>query len=500
MNSTNSDSNQQSESHTIWTQQKFKQLFAASADVQMKVYNLDHHSHSSEIMLIYADGLTDTSLIAKIILPELHEMFQKSGFLTMNQGNLYSKLPLVPMVGNVNSQLIEDTIFDGRIIIFFSQTNELYEMSISKMPLRTPDESNTEISIKGPKDGFVEDISTNVALIRKRIRSNSLCFEEQIMGRRTRTKVGLLYFRDIISPKILNEVRNRLSKIDLDGLYTVNQLEELLVDSKYSLFPLIDTTGRPDYVVACLLNGRFVIIVDGNPMVLIGPGSLALLMKSPEDVHFNYIYVSAVRLIRGLSLFLSIVLPAFWVALTAFHQDEIPYRLMATIATARQGLPFSAQMELFLLLLLLEIFREAGVRLPSSIGQTLTVIGGLIIGDASIRAGLVSPSSVVVGAITAVTGATLVNQALSSVVSVLRFALFLISAILGMYGLILGCIVLVIYISRLRTFGISYLSPISPFKAPDFIRSILRLPWTKLKNRPSFLDTIDSDHQGDDKP
>ncbi|KHF32174.1 Spore germination protein XA [Paenibacillus sp. P1XP2] len=169
-------------------------------------------------------------------------------------------------------------------------------------------------------------------------------------------------------------------------------------------------------------------------MALIGPGTLSLQMKSPEDVHFNYIYVSFVRLIRILSLLISIGLPSFWVALAAFHQDQIPFRLMATISTARLGLPLSAQMELFLLLILLEIFREAGIRLPSTIGQTLTVIGGLIIGDAAIRAGLVSPSSVVVGAITAVASATLVNQTLSTAVSVIRFGLFFASSILACTG------------------------------------------------------------------
>ncbi|GIO53456.1 spore germination protein [Paenibacillus cineris] len=486
-----------SEDPTLWNFSKLNDLFAKSADIKVQMHRLSKSNPYSEIVLVFADGLCESSQIGKVILPELYDMYEKDGLPSKKGELLAGKLPLSALKHNAPSSEVEEAVFQGSVVLFLPHTNELYTMDISSMPKRTPEESTTEISVKGPKDGFTEDISTNVALIRKRLRSTTLCNETFIMGRRTRTRVSLLYIDDIISPKLLEEVKKRMSKIDMDGLYTASQLEELLSDSKYSLLPLIDFTGRPDYAVSSLINGRFVIIVDGNPMALTGPGSLSLLMKSPEDIHFNYIYVSFVRLIRVLSLVLSVALPGFWVAMTAFHQDQLPYRMLATISVTRLGLPFSAQMELFLLLLLFEIFREAGIRLPTTIGQTLTVIGGLIIGDAAIRAGLVSPSSVVVGAITTVTGATLVNQSLTSVISVIRFTLFLIASFLGMYGLILGLILLLIYVSRLRTFGESYLAPVSPFRFKDFINSVIRLPWDKVKSRTSFLNPQDPDHQGE---
>ncbi|MWV45787.1 spore germination protein [Paenibacillus sp. HJL G12] len=482
---------------TLWTLQKIKKLFIKSSDVVIRKYRIKKDEPASDVVLIYTTGLADSSKISLVVLPELEEMYHDTGYSSQQGDVMYGKLPLVQFKSPITDQALEDMVYQGELVLFFPHNNDLYSMDISSIPKRSPEESSVEISIKGPKDGFTEDYVTNIALIRKRVRSNSLCCEESILGKRTRTKVALMYFDDIISPEILDEVRKRLSKIDIDGLYSINQLEELLADSKYSLFPLLDFTGRPDYVMTCLLSGRFVMIIDGNPMVLIGPGTLSLLMKSPEDVHFNYIYVSFVRLIRGLSLLLSIILPSFWVALAAFHQDQIPFRLMATIATARLGLPLSAQMELFLLLVLLEIFREAGVRLPKSIGQTLTVIGGLIIGDAAIRSGFVSPSSVVVGSITAVAGATLVNQTLSSVASTIRFGLFFVSSFLGMYGLILGIILLLVYISRLRTFGIPYLAPLSPMLPKDILESLLRVPWKSLKKRPTSLKTVDSDHHGE---
>ncbi|RKN79102.1 spore germination protein [Paenibacillus ginsengarvi] len=482
---------------TVWNESKIRELFASSSDVQLDVVRFHERDLASAVMLIYSDGLSDTPMISKTILPELNRIYQQTGFDQVLKGVSVGVLPLLPLGGSAAKTDIVDAVFEGDLVLLFLKTNMLFKISICNRPDRQPEESSTEISIKGPKDGFVENIAINVALIRKRIRSTSLCYETTVLGARTRTKVGLLYFEDIIQPEILAEVRKRLAKIDVDGVYSIGQLEEALADVKYPLFPLLDITGRPDYAVSSLLAGRFVVIVDGNPLVLIGPASLGLILKSPEDIHFNFQYVTFTRLIRLFSFVAAVMLPGLWVALSAFHQDQIPFRLMATISVARMGLPLSAQMEMFLLLVLLEIFREAGVRLPSSIGQTLTVIGGLVIGDAAIRAGLVSPSVVVVGAITAVMGVTLVNQSLSTVVSVIRFGVFLASSIIGMYGLILSSFLLLFYMSKLRSFGVPYLSPLSPPIFGDMLKGYMRLPWILMKNRPKVLNPIDPDHKED---
>jgi hypothetical protein len=483
-----------------WTEPRLRLLFDRCSDVQMQHYRFAEHDPSSVLLMIYSDGLCDSSLIGKVVLPELNRAYEANGFEHLRHCRVYGALPLDALEEDTSEEQIMDAVFQGDLVIAFLETNALYKLNISRRPERTPEESTTEISIKGPKDGFVEDLTVNVALIRKRIRSNTLCCETSILGRRTRTKICLLYIRDILSPDTLKEIRARLGKIDVDGIYSIGQLEEALSDVNYSLFPLIDFTGRPDYAVSSLLAGRFVLIVDGNPLVLIAPATFALILKSPEDIHFNFQYVSFARLIRIFSFWMSLLLPGFWVALSAFHQDQIPFRLMATISVARIGLPLSAQMEMFLLLLLMEIFREAGVRLPSSIGQTLTVIGGLVIGDAAIRAGLVSPSVVVVGAITAVMGVTLVNQTLSTSVSVIRLGIFIASSIIGMYGLLLSLILLLFYMSRLKSFGVPYLAPLSPFIFKDLFKGFMRLPWSKMRNRPQALHPIDPDHKGKDDP
>ncbi|WP_339280051.1 spore germination protein [Paenibacillus sp. FSL W8-1187] len=476
-----------------------KRVFEHSADVIVKS-SFFGRDNAKEVVLVFSVGLCDTMMINRHVLPSLSAHFDRDESLTRPLLRLSDALTIEGFVKTPMRTELEEAVYSGALLLLFVREGLLASVDLCNAPRRTPDESSTEISIKGPRDCFIEDLDTNVALIRKRIRSSSLHVEGFTVGRRTRTRISLLYIHDIADPKPLEDVRKRLREIDIDGLYSINQLEDLLLHNRFKILPLIDFTGRPDFVVTSLLNGRFTIIVDGNPMVLIAPATLSFILKSPEDVHFNFSYVSFSRIIRILSMFLSIFLPGIWIALMAFHQDQIPFRLMATISVARLGLPLSAQMEMLLLLLLLEIFKEAGVRLPSAIGQTLTSIGGLIIGDAAIRAGLVSPSVVVVGAITAVAGVTLVNQVLSTVVSIFRMFFFFLASFFGMYGVILGIVLMVAYMARLQSFGVSYLAPLSPLLPKDALMSYLRLPFAYITKRPDSIAKSgqDDDHQGGD--
>ncbi|QNK56763.1 spore germination protein [Paenibacillus sp. PAMC21692] len=477
-----------------WTEESFRELFRGSDDVLFQTCRFGEKTEV-EVVLAYAEGLARTSDIGDYILPELDRMYREG----MDEDPFKKLSGVLPLVQTDQSpDELAEVLFQGDLLLLFVATGEVGFIAIADKPTRTPFESSTEISVKGPRDGFVEDITVNIALIRKRLRTPSFHVEHMLLGSRSKTRIALLYFRDILNPTILTEMKDRLSRIDVDAIFSISQLEEYLSDSKFKLLPVMDFTGRPDYVMSSLLSGRIVIVVDGLPMVLIAPAGISLILKSPEDAHFNYTYVSFARIIRGISLFLSIFLPAIWVGLMSFHPDQIPYRIMATISVTRLGIPLSSHMEMFLLLMLLEIFREAGIRLPSAIGQTLTSIGGLIIGDAAIRAGLVSPSVVVVGAITAVSGVTLVNQTLSTQVSLMRFFFFLLSALLGLFGVILGMVLLLGYMASLKPFGVPYLTPLSPLNFKQLVVSFLRVPWSKMKKRPMALETIDSDNQGGD--
>lgn len=464
-----------------------RSMFASSADVVIKSFPAKKVG-AIPALLIYSEGLVDAMVMTQYVLPDLEEKLEHF----KDWEPLARELDKSMEWSKINEDAdVEKLLFEGRLILFFSTEKCFYSIDIAARPNRQPEESNTEVAIKGARDAFTEDIITNVALVRKRLRTATLHNEQMIIGDRSQTRVSLLYISDIIRPEVINEAKERLKGIHVDALVTSGQLEEALSDSTLSLFPQMDYIGRPDFVVECLLRGRFVILVDGSPMALIAPCNLMELLKTPEDSYFPYYFVIFERLLRLLGLFLAIMLPGFWIALTSYNMDQLPFLLLATVTVSRFGLPLSSPMEILLMLGMFELFREAGIRLPKAVGQTIAVLGGLIIGDAAIRAGLTSPTMLVVSATTAVATFTLVNQTLSGTVSIIRLYVLIWSSLLGMLGFFIGILSLIAYLSVLESFGLPYLAPVSPLTIKDLMNSLLKKPWAFNKKRPQMLQTID---------
>jgi len=449
-----------------------------------------------EIHLVWCDGVTDHTQINQFIIPKLYQMLKVHQWTEELELNPLLAIARVDESKGVHEAITK--IFNGYLLICAPLTNSFYTLDISHAPNRTPEESSTEISIKGPKDGFTESLITNLGLIRKRLKTESLKIETSIIGRRSQTNIALLYLEDVANKKMIETVKEKLSTLDPDSVISSSQLGEALGDSRFSLFPLLDYIGRPDYVVQSLVRGRFAIVVDNVPMVLIGPADLLLELKSPEDVHFPYFFVTFQRLLRVIGLIVSIFIPGFWLALCAFNVEQLPLPLLATVTVARLGLPFTAAMELILMLGLFEIFREAGARLPKAVGQTVAVVGGLIVGDAAIRAGLGSPTMLVVAAVNAVATFTLVNQSLSGTVSILKFGVLLISNFFGMFGFFISLMGILLYLSTLESFGIPYLAPISPPSFRDMIKSIAAVPPSQQGKRPHYIHPNDETRQGEE--
>lgn len=469
-------------------EEALRSMFANSADVIIKSFP-GNHEDAIPVLLLYSEGMVDTMLMTQYVLPDLEEKLEhfkdwEPLARELDKSMEWSKVKQPADVVKL--------LFAGRMILFFSKEKCFYSIDIASLPNRQPDESNTEVAIKGARDSFTEDLNMNVALVRKRLRTATLHNEQMMIGDRSQTRVALLYISDIIRPEFINEAKERLKGIHVDALVTSGQLEEALSDSTLSLFPLMDYIGRPDFVVECLLRGRFVILVDGSPMALIAPCNLLELLKSPEDSYFPYHFVIFERLLRLIGLSLAIMLPGFWVALTCYNMDQLPFLLLATVTVSRFGLPLSSPMEILLMLGMFELFREAGVRLPKAVGQTIAVLGGLIIGDAAIRAGLTSPTMLVVSATTAVATFTLVNQTLSGTVSIIRLYVLIWSSLLGMLGFFIGLFSIVAYLSVLESFGLPYLAPLSPLTFKDLMNALLKKPWAFNKNRPDMLQNIDN--------
>lgn len=306
------------------TEDFLRQLFGSSSDVTLTPF-AGRELHACPCLLLYCEGMVDAKLLTQYVLPHLEKMLESFTEWNHLSGELDKSLAWTRQ--HKRSDIVK-LIFSGKLCVFFPEERALYSIDVAMVPKRQPEESNTEVSVKGAKDGFTEEIDTNVALIRKRLKTASLCNEEIMIGKRSQTRVSLLYLSDIIHPEIIKDVRNRLEDFSVDVLVGSSQLEEGISDSSLNIFPLIDYIGRPDFAVECLVRGRFVIVVEGIPLALIGPTNLFMLLKTPEDAYSPSYFVIFERLLRLFGLVIAIVLPGFWISLTSYNMDQLPLPLL----------------------------------------------------------------------------------------------------------------------------------------------------------------------------
>ncbi|QAY66629.1 spore germination protein [Paenibacillus protaetiae] len=441
--------------------------------------------------LIFCMGMVDPRSVQDFLLPQMEklaEWWSKRSRKELAPSHKVEERFESKLITQIDPTSYEEekqmfaSIFSGNVLIVLEE-DLLFMFDAADQPSRQPEESTMELSLRGPRDGFVEKISINLALIRGRLKSTDLHCEFRTIGYESMTRVALLYLSGKADPGLIQLAKNRLDRLNINALQNSSELEELLSDRKNSLFPLMDYTGRPDYTVQSLLNGRIAIVVDGSPSVIMAPTSLFRVIKSPEDAHLPFYYVSLERFLRLIGVGVSMCLPGFWVSLSAYNTDQLPFTLLSTVALSRQGLPLSASAEMFMMLFMFELFREAGVRLPRAVGQTVTVVGGLIVGDAAIRAGLTSPTMLVVAAITAVSSFTLVNQTINGSVSIVRLLILLLSSVLGLFGFFVGSLATLVYLCSLKSFGYSYMSPLAPFSFKKLVPGLLQNPWYKRLRR-----------------
>ncbi|MGM0901734.1 MAG: spore germination protein [Bacillota bacterium] len=435
--------------------------------------------HDENIQAFYCKGMLDST--------QLNEYFNRI-LLSIERKEPRSHSETLPPVQHIKSMKeLVNLVFSGSLIVFREGTPFFHVFDISNVPQRKPQESATEVSIKGPKDGFTEEMNVNISLIRKRMKSPQLYCESFTLGSLSKTEVSLLYLNDKANQEIIEEARKRLNEFQGESIVSSGQLEQWLADRSFSLFPLFDYATRPDYVIECMLRGRFIVIVNGSPSILIGPSNLLELIKSPEDVHFPYYLVMFSRFIRLFGLGVSMFLPGFWVSLSSVNIDQLPFALLATVVVSREGLPLPIGLEALFILGLFELLREAGVRMPTVLGQTISIVGGIIIGDAAIRAGLASPTMIVIIALTAVASYTLVNQSLVGTVSILRLYTLILSIFLGVYGLFVGFFSILIYLSTLESFKVAYLEPIASLRFKEYGAAFLVNPFDRKHYGISFI-------------
>ncbi|MFW6006543.1 MAG: spore germination protein, partial [Halanaerobiales bacterium] len=352
---------------------------------------------------------------------------------------------------------------------------------------RSIEEPTNEISIRGPRDGFVENIYTNISLLRKRIRTPHLWLENFKIGDLTKTEIAIAYIKGLASEELIEEVRSRLQKIDIESVLESGYLQEFLKDEPYTLFPLIERTERPDKVISCLTEGRVAILTNNTPFVLVVPTKYNMLLQTPDDYYEDFHIGSLIRILRHLAFIISILLPGSYVAIVNFHPELLPVGLLLRIASSREGVPFPVIVESLLMESIFEILREAGIRLPQAIGPAISIVGALVLGEAAINAGLVSPPMVIIVALTAIASFTTPDYTLANTARILRYIFILLGGTLGLFGIQYGFLLTAIHICSLRSFGQPYFSPFAPLIWQDLKDSIIRLFLWQHTTRPKLV-------------
>ena len=349
---------------------------------------------------------------------------------------------------------------------------------------RRVEEPQNEAVVRGPREGFTETLKTNVSLIRRRVKDPRLRFDPLQVGKRSKTSVALAYIEDIAPKEIVREITDRIKRIETDSVLESGYIEEFIEDSPWSPFPQMARTERPDSVAASLLEGRVAILVDGSPFALIAPVVFFQLLMAAEDYYERWIIGTFVRMLRITMFFLSLFLPSLYVAVTTFHQELLPTPLVLSIAAQREGVPFPAFVEALGMEIAFEMLREAGLRLPRTVGQAVSIVGALVIGEAAVSAGLVAPAMVIVVAATGIASfsAPAYNLAISA--RLLRFPVLICAATLGLFGVGIAAALILAHLASLRSFGIPYMSPMAPFHGSDLKDIFVRTPWWGMWSRP----------------
>ena len=380
-------------------------------------------------------------------------------------------------------------VLSGDTALFVEGTDKGLVVATRGWPVRGVSAPETEAVIRGPRDGFVETIRFNTVLIRRRIRDTKLKVKMISVGLRSRTDVAIMYMEDIAKPELLEDLMRRLNHYEIDGVMDSGYIEQLIEDSWKSPFPQTQATERPDKVAASLLEGKIAIVVDNSPFVILVPATLNTFYQASEDYYQRWQIMSFTRILRYIVSFLSFALPALYIATLNFHPAMLPTDFAISIAASRDGVAFATVIEIVIMETAFELLREAGLRLPSAVGHAIGIVGGIVIGQAAVDAKIISPMIVIIVAITAISTFAIPDYSLTTAFRVIRYMFIGISAIFGLYGFLIGLLILIAHLSSLESFKIPYLAPYTATDVNgynDLKDTILRFPLFMQNRRPIF--------------
>lgn len=466
-----------------------KDTLGSSDDVVFSDFHIGV-SGRVDMTLLYIDGMVNTNLINDFVLKPLLTVEQftklhksKDVVNQIEEGRLYfASHKVVKTIDDCTQDVIM-----GNVAIIFDDINTAIIFDVKGYDKRSITEPSGENVLKGAKDTFIEVLRTNTAQVRRKVSTSNLRIKQLVVGRQTLTHIAIVYIEGLTNKELVDEVINRISSLDIDEVVSIGFIEEYIVDNKITAFPLIASTERTDKFCANIISGRVGVLIDGLPIGLIIPGVLNQFLQAPEDYSQNFIVSSAIRVMRFGLMFVTLLLPGLYISVITFHQEMIPTDLALAIAASEAGVPFPTFVEVMMMLIAFEILIEAGIRLPRTIGNAVSILGALVVGEAAVSAKLVSPGVVIIVALAGIATFTMPNQDLSNALRLWRFLLVIFSSIAGLVGLSVGSLLLLFHLCTIETFGVPYLIPFVSHEGTEYKDTIFRFPLYLNKYRPDEL-------------
>jgi spore germination protein KA len=447
------------------------------------------------VALVCIDGLLDKPSVQENVLRAIMvdtHLIDAAGAGARNLVSLVKERIL--SVGEVkeirDTVAVIDGVLNAHAAILFDQNDSGLLVNLPGFKMRSIEEPKTEPVVRGPREGFVESLRVNLSLLRRKVKSPELRLQHHRVGRVTRTDVCVAYIEGLADPEVVDEVRRRLGRIDIDGILESGYIEQIIEDAPQSLFPTVGNTEKPDRLAAQLLEGRVGILTDGTPTTLTVPYLFVETLQSSEDYYIRHIPSSFFRILRTFALLLTMLLPALYVATSSFNPEMLPTALLITMAASREGIPIPAVGEILVLGIFYEVLREAGLRLPRPVGEAVSIAGAIVIGQAAVQAGLVSTPAIIVTALTGIASFVIPSQADAWIL--VRLFIVSLTAVAGFFGLFTALTLILAHLASLRSFGVPYLTPLAPLKTEGLKDTFVRASWRAMDRRPPFLARRDN--------
>jgi spore germination protein KA len=490
--------NQQLDTFITKNLSELKTILGKSNDIKFREFEVIYQK-PVKVFICFLDGLVNEESINLHIVKSIMEPNNTEGSGPPLSKDVFSviKQQIISTATLQEVQTISDVvdrILTGDTVIFIDGSRKALSVGTQGFEARSVEQPDTESIVRGPREGFNEVLKVNTALIRRKINNPDLVFEDLNVGKQTKTKIRMGYIDGIADSKIVEEVRNRIERINTDSILESGYIEQFIEDHPYSIFATVANSERPDKVAAKMLEGRIAIFCDGTPFVLTVPHVFIETLQTPEDYYSRPFLSSIMRLLRVMALLLTVGTPSVFVAVATFHHEMVPSLLLITMAAAEEKVPFPVFIEAVMMIIVFELLREAGVRMPRPVGSAISIVGALVIGEAAVQAGLVSAPMVIVVALTAITG--FVVTALNDAVVISRFFLLVLSGIFGFYGILMGTLVILGHMCSLRSFGTPYLAPVGPIIWREWKDAFVRLPLWSFKERPQSLTWSKTKREG----